>query len=164
MQICRINNSTFKSFVWSSRNKICFCLQFWKLIIFNCSLVTKGTCFFTREKKHIINLEERQLLPHYWWDKVFKGMVVNRALSSLSLKITLTVPLRQQLTLLDEYFNLISAKNGIITMSFELKHGNQCRKYFSRSFLKSNHLFLHKWQAKHGRDLSQPTLCIIFVS
>ena len=163
MQICRINNSTFKALSDQAGIRYVFVYNFENWLFSIVVWLQKGRAFL-QEKKHIINLEERQLLPYYWWDKVFKGMVVNRALSSLSLKITLTVPLRQQLTLLDEYFNLISAKNGIITMSFELKHGNQCGKYFSRSFFKSNHLFLHKWQAKHGRDLSQPTLCIIFVS
>ena len=133
MQICRINNSTFKALSDQAGIRYVFVYNFENWLFSIAVWLQKGRAFL-QEKKHIINLEERQLLPYYWWDKVFKGMVVNRALSSLSLKITLTVPLRQQLTLLDEYFNLISAKNGIITMSFELKHGNQCGKYFSRSF------------------------------
>ena len=44
----------------------------------------------------LLNVEKRKYLPHYWSDKVFKGTVVHRVLSSLhggSFEITLTVPL-----------------------------------------------------------------------
>jgi len=50
------------------------CYSFWKLIIFNCRFPTKVS-----EKKitewNIINLEERQYLPHYWSDKGYRGLL-----------------------------------------------------------------------------------------
>ena len=70
----------------------------WKLFSTVVSLQKWLAHFFFAGKiqkiSQVLNLENRQYLPHYWLDKGFKGTFLNRALPSLhggSLWIMLTV-------------------------------------------------------------------------
>ena len=96
---CLIHNGTLKSFFW-------WILLYWSFFSFKSdhfsmvsSIRNVQVTFVEKSQLNITSfLNYKHLyLVHDWWDKAFKGTVVNRTLHEESIKMTVTVPLNVKL-------------------------------------------------------------------